>query len=985
PEIISDIREDAQIRATLVREYAQLSGFALNQHLAAVQPSSVPSQHQKTFHIDVSRPIDLHPIKIIEGVNRLTLSKKLIVVSGTDSISLNMQDNNTLLFNVLLRSTLAAKKVITDDHLSSESFEWLLGAIESRFLHDLAAPGEMIIEGVNRLTLSKKLIVVSGTNSISLNMQDNNTLLFNVLLRSTLAAKKVITDDHLSSESFEWLLGAIESRFLHDLAAPGEMMGALAAQSIGEPATQMTLNTFHFAGVSRLNVFLREPYCSALTQAKILLEYTTLARITAATEILYDPVDLENNHYTAIEEDIEFVSTYDDMPDEPITDRISPWLLCIEFVRHMMLDRHLFRWKLRQLLPTRKLVLLQNNQVTDVTAKEQLGQFPWALPLIIITIFIRPRSPPSFSVWLSRRGERPRSMEYNPADLQDVDEEEDMDIDEGVEIIPSRPVRVQAREGQVEDEEVLVQICVVDTTTLTEEPIIHLPYLRCIHLQEAAENVKRLLGVILQPLALLLWKKDHSTSPTLLPHLVRQSSISEQPQLKIGDEFVVELKHPYPHSKNQLKQTVTSLVHELAHLTPERVSVLEEARQMWLEYLPTESVLPFGMKERFWEIGPCCKIQFNCTSGRDAANLVNHDDLLLIEIEKVRKAEDPQSIDMATVSSPITPKPSALPLPTAVPSNKNRSLVLPPSPPWCLRPCPPSRLPLPDGIRHELAHLTPERVSVLEEARQMWLEYLPTESVLPFGMKERFWEIGPCCKIQFNCTSGRDAANLVNHDDLLLIEIEKKGRGPPEHRHGYRVVANHIGTLCFAIANSCPLQQEEKSRPAVGCPFLPTPPHHAHSNKAHIQTGQTHRENTAPIAPRPPMREATKENCFVPSIGWGISLNSVWTIWDVRFCRLFDGWHHCRLGWVFAMVRSVCLPWSLVTCWSSQKGRGPPEHRHGYRVVANHTQTLCFAIANSCPLQQEQKSRPAVGCPFLPTPLHHAHSNKAHLQTGQTH
>ena len=28
------------------------------------------------------------------------------------------------------------------------------------------------------------------------------------------------------------------------------MVGAIAAQSIGEPATQMTLNTFHYAGVS---------------------------------------------------------------------------------------------------------------------------------------------------------------------------------------------------------------------------------------------------------------------------------------------------------------------------------------------------------------------------------------------------------------------------------------------------------------------------------------------------------------------------------------------------------------------------------------------------------------------------------------------------------------------------------------------------------------------------------------------------------------
>lgn len=40
---------------------------------------------------------------------------------------------------------------------------------------------------------------------------------------------------------------------------PGEMVGALAAQSLGEPATQMTLNTFHYAGVSAKNVTLGVP------------------------------------------------------------------------------------------------------------------------------------------------------------------------------------------------------------------------------------------------------------------------------------------------------------------------------------------------------------------------------------------------------------------------------------------------------------------------------------------------------------------------------------------------------------------------------------------------------------------------------------------------------------------------------------------------------------------------------------------------------
>ena len=43
------------------------------------------------------------------------------------------------------------------------------------------------------------------------------------------------------------------------MVRPGEMVGNIAAQSIGEPATQMTLNTFHFAGVSAKNVTLGVP------------------------------------------------------------------------------------------------------------------------------------------------------------------------------------------------------------------------------------------------------------------------------------------------------------------------------------------------------------------------------------------------------------------------------------------------------------------------------------------------------------------------------------------------------------------------------------------------------------------------------------------------------------------------------------------------------------------------------------------------------
>ena len=38
------------------------------------------------------------------------------------------------------------------------------------------------------------------------------------------------------------------------LVSPGECVGLVSAESIGEPGTQMTLNTFHLAGVSEMNV-----------------------------------------------------------------------------------------------------------------------------------------------------------------------------------------------------------------------------------------------------------------------------------------------------------------------------------------------------------------------------------------------------------------------------------------------------------------------------------------------------------------------------------------------------------------------------------------------------------------------------------------------------------------------------------------------------------------------------------------------------------
>ncbi|UYV83040.1 POLR2A [Cordylochernes scorpioides] len=218
-----------------------------------------------------------------------------------------------------------------------------------------------VMEGVDELI--NKLVIVQGNDRLSIQANDNATLLFRSLLRSTLCAKKVAEEYRLSSEAFEWLLGEIETRFNQAQVQPGEMVGPLAAQSLGEPATQMTLNTFHYAGVSAKNVTLgvprlkeiinisKKPKTPSLTvfltgaaardaeKAKDVLcrlEHTTLRKVTANTTIYYDPYPQN----TVIAEDQEFVNVYYEMPDFDPT-RISPWLLRVELDRKRMTDKKL--------------------------------------------------------------------------------------------------------------------------------------------------------------------------------------------------------------------------------------------------------------------------------------------------------------------------------------------------------------------------------------------------------------------------------------------------------------------------------------------------------------------------------------------------------------------------------------------------------------------------------------------------------------------
>lgn len=71
-----------------------------------------------------------------------------------------------------------------------------------------------------------------------------------------LQSRKHTAEDGVETQSLRQLL---HYKWQRSLCDPGEAVGLLAAQSIGEPSTQMTLNTFHFAGRGEMNVTLGIP------------------------------------------------------------------------------------------------------------------------------------------------------------------------------------------------------------------------------------------------------------------------------------------------------------------------------------------------------------------------------------------------------------------------------------------------------------------------------------------------------------------------------------------------------------------------------------------------------------------------------------------------------------------------------------------------------------------------------------------------------
>ena len=188
---------------------------------------------------------------------------------------------------------------------------------------------------------------------------------FHALLRYYFAPKKSILKLRLSKDMFDELIRDIRYKYLNARVHPGEMVGTLAAQSIGEPTTQLTLNTFHSAGTVKANatqgvpriiellsvsrnpknpgnvVYLTPEVAksqNSVSSVKRDIQKTTLRDITVSVRIYHDPHPATMN--TAISEDIEILRSYEKFSVTQGNSCMSPWIMRLELDKMEMAARN---------------------------------------------------------------------------------------------------------------------------------------------------------------------------------------------------------------------------------------------------------------------------------------------------------------------------------------------------------------------------------------------------------------------------------------------------------------------------------------------------------------------------------------------------------------------------------------------------------------------------------------------------------------------
>jgi DNA-directed RNA polymerase II subunit RPB1 len=201
------------------------------------------------------------------------------------------------------------------------------------------------------------------------------TELFKTLFYFYLSPKELLIVKRFNMAALSLLLDTISINYKRAIVAPGEMVGMIAGQSIGEVSTQMTLNTFHFAGVASksnvtrgvprieeilslssdiknpsLSVYLKHEDETQKDKAQTtmyMLEHTKLIEVVKSVEICFDPDELNSlisMDKDAISQYMEFekkVAECADMSLSSDENEKSKWIIRMEMDPEVMLEKNI--------------------------------------------------------------------------------------------------------------------------------------------------------------------------------------------------------------------------------------------------------------------------------------------------------------------------------------------------------------------------------------------------------------------------------------------------------------------------------------------------------------------------------------------------------------------------------------------------------------------------------------------------------------------
>jgi len=233
-----------------------------------------------------------------------------------------------------------------------------------------------------------KLIENIKINRIDIDNEEegyNPSYILHSLIKLKLSPYNVYVNHNLNMLALNSIIEEIKYRFKRGFSEPGEMIGTVTAQSIGEPATQMTLNTFHFAGVAAksnvtrgvprlkellsvskniknpsLSIYLddtvKENDLHKIKEIKNKITTTRIKDLVTSTSIYFDPFDedftqepitliqdeeqknilMSENLWNSYTEE----KNYNNKCNEEC-DNMCPYVLIFEFSKKKLLDRNI--------------------------------------------------------------------------------------------------------------------------------------------------------------------------------------------------------------------------------------------------------------------------------------------------------------------------------------------------------------------------------------------------------------------------------------------------------------------------------------------------------------------------------------------------------------------------------------------------------------------------------------------------------------------